>query len=602
MCLETKIYNVSSTTHAANHLTTVHDIERNNRGSKALARLPTNTIQGFFNRPSWNSSRFMSCLIEWVLRNRISFHVIETAPFRDLIESLRQEALEVLPKSSNTLRRSCLMRFRAARNSIKIGFTLAKSKIHISCDLWSSPNGHAFLGIVGSWWDYDDTLKSALIALPKLMGVHSGQNIAILIVDILIQYGIEEKLGYFMLDNATNNDLAVKAVNEELAERGFARDIEHEEARLRCTGHILNLVVKALLFGKDSDALEMDYVDLASWRKVGALGKLHNIVRFIRGSPQRRDRFLAVQTNDLFATEAFMLRLNNDTRWDSTYEMINCALKLRSAIDTFTVAAMNKRGGESQKSDRDQLAADRLHPGDWRELEDLHGLLKPFKTITMELQGNLSDARLNGAIFDVLPAFDFLLQHLEDAKMKFTYSPPLTSCINLAWKKLDNYYRRSDQSPVYVLAVLLDPRMKLQYFQRRWVLHQDWIDMAETKLQTTFAAYKDRLANMETAGNSTSGATGNGETDGLDSSQEDTALMSWKFEESAPTQDHFDEIALYLKSAVEPKSVDPRMWWVVNQSRFPILAAMARDIHSIPAMSSEVERVFSGYLPSFRTI
>jgi len=53
--------------------------------------------------------------------------------------------------------------------------------------------------------------------------------------------------------------------------------MSYEECRLHCTGHILNLVVKALLFGKDSDALEMDAVDFKTWRKVGALGKLHKL-------------------------------------------------------------------------------------------------------------------------------------------------------------------------------------------------------------------------------------------------------------------------------------------------------------------------------------
>ena len=38
---------------------------------------------------------------------------------------------------------------------------------------------------------------------------------------------------------------------------------------------------------------------------------------------------------------------------------------------------------------------------------------------------------------------------------------------------------------------------------------------------------------------------------------------------------------------------DPLVWWKEHQTDFPILARMAFDIFSIPAMSSEVERVFS---------
>ena len=37
---------------------------------------------------------------------------------------------------------------------------------------------------------------------------------------------------------------------------------------------------------------------------------------------------------------------------------------------------------------------------------------------------------------------------------------------------------------------------------------------------------------------------------------------------------------------------DPLMWWKEHQTDFPILARMAFDIFLIPAISSEVERVF----------
>jgi hypothetical protein len=74
-----------------------------------------------------------------------------------------------------------------------------------------------------------------------------------------------------------------------------------------------------------------------------------------------------------------MLRLNNNTRWDSSSEMIDCVLKLRNAVDAFMVVAMNKHSGKAQKGDREKIVADKLYPGDLRELEDLHALLKPLR-------------------------------------------------------------------------------------------------------------------------------------------------------------------------------------------------------------------------------
>lgn len=71
-------------------------------------------------------------------------------------------------------------------------------------------------------------------------------------------------------------------------------------------GHIINLVAKAFLHGDDCDAfLNDDAVDTAlavrnddilrrqqaRWRAKGPVGKFHNLVVYIRASPQRRQVF-----------------------------------------------------------------------------------------------------------------------------------------------------------------------------------------------------------------------------------------------------------------------------------------------------------------------
>ena len=68
--------------------------------------------------------------------------------------------------------------------------------------------------------------------------------------------------------------------------------------RLRCLGHVINLCAQAFLLGKQSqetlDQLELahlqyDFEAIAKvWREQGVLGRLHNIVRYIRMTPQRR--------------------------------------------------------------------------------------------------------------------------------------------------------------------------------------------------------------------------------------------------------------------------------------------------------------------------
>jgi hypothetical protein len=111
-------------------------------------------------------------------------------------------------------------------------------------------------------------------------GAKSGQLIAEITADVINDYEIGQNLGAFMMDNATDNDIMLK----ELATRF---DINVDYSRLRCLGYIINLVIKALLFGKGVSKLERKlagalYDDVFKiWNSIGPIGKLYNICVYI---------------------------------------------------------------------------------------------------------------------------------------------------------------------------------------------------------------------------------------------------------------------------------------------------------------------------------
>jgi hypothetical protein len=73
---------------------------------------------------------------------------------------------------------------------------------------------------------------------------HDRVSIAQSVEPVIKDYGFNNKLGFFVLDNALSNDTCV----EELARLfGFNAD----EHRLRCIGHILNLIAQELMYGNN---------------------------------------------------------------------------------------------------------------------------------------------------------------------------------------------------------------------------------------------------------------------------------------------------------------------------------------------------------------
>ena len=57
---------------------------------------------------------------------------------------------------------------------------------------------------------------------------------------------------------------------------------------------------------------------------------------------------------------------------------------------------------------------------------------------------------------------EILLQHLEASKGEYKHSgyKHITTSINNAWAKLNDYYQCTKTSPVYVAAVILNPQLK----------------------------------------------------------------------------------------------------------------------------------------------
>lgn len=70
----------------------------------------------------------------------------------------------------------------------------------------------------------------------------------------------------------------------------------------------------------------------------------------------------------------------------------------------------------------------------------------------------------------------------------------------------------------------------------------------------------------------------------------------WMAKKRAQPVDNLDELGQYVSEARLLEVGSLISWWMspAQRSRFPLLSSMAIDIFSIPAMSSEAERVFSG--------
>lgn len=93
-----------------------------------------------------------------------------------------------------------------------------------------------------------------------------------------------------MGDNASSNDgELIRSINLE------------PHHRLRCAGHIINLIVKATIYGNnvtrfEEELAQADPMDqFTTYRRLGVIGKLHKLLNGICASHKRRELFNEVQ-------------------------------------------------------------------------------------------------------------------------------------------------------------------------------------------------------------------------------------------------------------------------------------------------------------------
>jgi hypothetical protein len=173
--------------------------------------------------------------------------------------------------------------------------------------------------------------------------------------------------------------------------------------RIRCTGHIINLAVQAFLFADTLEIEELASYDTqdrtgeelnedlrkARFRLMGPLGQIHNIVVHIRSSPTRIQTF-----RDLAGR---LIPLDNRTRWNSWYLMLEMAIQHRDAIDKYT-----------QLYDP-ELEFDELNPQDWKQLRTIKEFLQPFYRATTYTEGD--SAAINRTLFSM----DILIKHFQNS-------------------------------------------------------------------------------------------------------------------------------------------------------------------------------------------
>ncbi|KAI8416699.1 hypothetical protein FOFC_03012 [Fusarium oxysporum] len=604
-----ELFVINGTSKVRNHLEQKHQIDPQSgikkHSSTRKSVLDQQKSAAATNTFFWKDSmeKFKELLIRWI---KIGY-------FRELLFFLNPALLNHLPKAAKTIRSWVMDAFLSKKQRLREDLQRSRSRISISFDLWTSPNPYAILGVIAMWIDTTGKRRTTVLGIRRVYGEHTGENLGSVVLELLKEYDIGgDEIGYFMLDNASSNDTAVGFILKELCPWMDSKQRRHR--RLRCLGHIVNLCCQAFLMGRNCEKylakLEKHYQrgDYAKveelWKKFGCLGRLHNLVRYIRLTPQRREEFAAIIIGgDLSEFDGLELIQNNSTRWNSWFHSITRALNVRERLEIFSARHVPGKGSQG-------IANFKLDGQHWFELEKIELALKDFYAATLLSEGKKT------SLADWFSTLDCLLREISETKdhyhdihseddNNFTWKY-LQSCADAAWSKCAEYYNNqqlnwqnrfpedTDLPPAYYAAQILDPYRKWAWFRQEWVLHGDeekrrWFDNAQSAVKHLWETeYKGRHpvemlpppARKERAPDPAFDRQREHKRIRTDAPVSTTDL----YEQYISTDRLHDDEAGYD---------DAIAYWLSRYDSQRDLARFALDLFAISPMSDECERLFS---------
>ncbi|CAI5526647.1 unnamed protein product [Closterium sp. Naga37s-1] len=259
----------------------------------------------------------------------LPFRIVESEAFRELLILLNRNCAQknFIP-SRWTVSRDTVVYATVALQSA-IAEMLAKEgelgcKVSITIDMWTAPNNKAWLVVTGHWIDENFQLRTLVLEFREMLGRHGGREMAQVVEETIVQWGLEGRCLGFTIDNASSNIAAFRRMSEEGGGQCFFNSRMH----FRC---------------------------MEGW---------------------------AGAANPATPKPALKLVQDSPTRWGSTHDMVERAAVLQNPITVFFAQTQGL-----SKTDKKKVESLRLTDADWETLQAVKTFLSPFAKVSKAAEG-----------------------------------------------------------------------------------------------------------------------------------------------------------------------------------------------------------------------
>uniref|UniRef100_A0A7N0TNC7 Transposase n=1 Tax=Kalanchoe fedtschenkoi TaxID=63787 RepID=A0A7N0TNC7_KALFE len=508
--------------------------------------------------------------------------IVDVLPFRFVEKPGFQNLMHVMnPRfhrpSRFTIGRDCYEIYLKEKVYLKELIAKSCQRISITTDTWTSIRTVNFMCVTAHFIDHEWKLQKRILNFCPI-GSHKGEDIGKAVEVCLEYWGVDDRLFTVTVDNASSNDVACGYLRK-MIQRSVSGCISNGKyVHLRCIAHIVNLIAW------DGMGVHVKCID-----------RVRSAVKHVKNSATRLARFNETAEKLKIGSKA-SLSLDVPTRWNSTYIMLDTAIKFRRVFGYVKLPD----GPDVKDSEKPPIDSD------WDKISLLVSFLKELYRLTCRISGTLY-VTSNKGFFEIASTHNLLRQWERSNDSEFQ------SMAKAMKAKYDKYWGDVNKMNLYIyMAALLDPQCKLfgvdialkdMYEQR---VAQDIAEKVKDFAYDMFDEYR-QLYSSQTGQNSDTLTTQHvRDDDGEETSLDYFRALQDKVKRlkgtASGTRTEFER---YLNEQTgEDEGKDVLLWWKLNEPRFPVVARMARDILAMPLSTVASESAFSAggrHLDRFRS-
>ncbi|XP_021845055.2 zinc finger BED domain-containing protein RICESLEEPER 2-like isoform X1 [Spinacia oleracea] len=442
----------------------------------------------------------------------------------------------------------------------KLKDTLKKvDRISLTTDLWRArPQKIEYMVLTGHFVDRDWKLQKRVLSFVHIPPPRKGKDIANCIFRCLKEWEIENKVFTVSVDNASANDSCIQIMKDtfSLTKRLVCGG---KLFHVRCCAHIINIMVQHGL------------------KQVKTIIKnVHDSVEYLNGSKARLKKFAELVQQ--FNLKERRLVLECKTRWNSTYDMLACAIKFKEVFSRLAL------------EDNDYVYCPSAD--DWIKIEKLIKILKVFYCTTNIISG--SEYPTSNLFLSEVYYIKKMLDSNADSPDVF-----VKDMVKNMKERFDKYW--GECNLIMALGGLLDPRVKMKVVEITFptMFASDKVRENINKVKDTLIELYDEYLNIYPPLVEEFGECGNG-TSNVE--EDDLYAMSRIIQVvriGETSQPKKSEVELYFEEETfvvegnSPNKFDVLQWWKERSSKYRILSKLAADILAVPITTVASEATFS---------